>query len=292
MGHVVLRECLRIVAEGRLRPAVVLQLVVDRIQVGVQVLLPHPQLDDLGEALRRLGEVVGRHAGVGVVGLEVGQGQHLPEGRVVTQALLHHRLRQQRRGLGSRVADGGLVYSHQRSAVPVEIPQGDVAPARQSGGLRLVQGAEESRLRRHIVLLSQIDLPLDVLRHIGAGTLAHKVLQHPARLVNPAQTAQAHSIVPQVVRRQLAPLGKALRGLLILPQLELGRCYGQTGAHVLPVTGDRRRAEVDALLPPAVEVEGIGLLPVRVHPVGVEAAGLLQDGHSALVVRGVEGAGL
>ena len=146
MGHVILREGGLVGLKGLLGGGVILLLIVDGVKIRVEVRLADAQLDNSLEAVRGFLQVAEADAPVRVVGLEVGQGQGLPEGAVIAQALLHHRPGEKLGRLGGRILDGRGADPDQGGAVPVEVSQGEVAAPAHGGALRLVQGGEEGAL--------------------------------------------------------------------------------------------------------------------------------------------------
>ena len=121
--HIILRELGLIGSQRLLRPVIVFQLIVDRVEVGIEILLRHTQLDDPAEAVGRLGRVLPRNGGIRMPGLKIGQRQHLPQYAVVAQPLLHHGAGEQLGGFGSRMGDGRFIHPRQGRTVPVQIAQ-------------------------------------------------------------------------------------------------------------------------------------------------------------------------
>lgn len=89
-----------------------------------------------------------------MVRLEIGQRQHLPDRRVIAQAVGFDPVRQNLDGLCRGVSDRGASRPDQRRAIAVDLRQGAQRPLLQRDILRLIQHRLKAAFRVQIFLFA------------------------------------------------------------------------------------------------------------------------------------------
>ena len=228
-----------------------------------------------------------------MVRLEIGQRQHLPDRRVIAQAVGFDPVRQNLDGLCRGVSDRGASRPDQRRAIAVDLRQGAQRPLLQRDILRLIQHRLKAAFRVQIFLFRVVDLRLYVVSHVAACACRVHLRQDLVRRIDIAQPSEGNRVIALGIDGDIAsggaqPEERGRGGIVIAFKIRRAQNFAQLALRLDIVGLSKPQLVLDignAAFIVLRAVERVGVGNIRCRLLRVERLRLLEASQRLLRVR-------
>ena len=223
-----------------------------------------------------------------MVRLKIGQRQHLPDRRVIAQAVGFDPVR-----LCRGVSDRGASRPDQRRAIAVDLRQGAQRPLLQRDILRLIQHRLKAAFRVQIFLFRVVDLRLYVVSHVAACACRVHLRQDLARRIDIAQPSEGNRVIALGIDGDIAsggaqPEERGRGSIVIAFKIRRAQNFAQLALRLDIVGLSKPQLVLDignAAFIVLRAVERVGVGNIRCRLLRVERLRLLEASQRLLRVR-------